>query len=125
MGKKKNKNQSVEKDGKSEKACPLHGSWLGVWNQVKMRKGRPMWIKLKLTPDLFAYAGTCAAGIVRAMERGYLEIKASLLFDNYVHLSVLIDENLGDEDGFGVEPDEYLEGVVAPDGTFIEPLHIV
>jgi hypothetical protein len=38
---------------------------------------------------------------------------------------VLVDENMGDEDGFGVEPDDYLVGVVAPNGTFIEPLHIV
>lgn len=42
--------------------------------------------------------------------------------DGNIYLSVLVDENLGDEDGFGVEPDDYLVGIVAPDGTFVELL---
>ena len=77
-----------------------------------------------MTPDLFDHSGTWASGIVRAKERGYLEIEAWLGNDNNVHLSVIIDQDTGDGDGFGVEPDAYLLGIVAPDGTFIEPLHI-
>lgn len=106
------------------KAYLLHGSWLGVWNQVKKRKGKPVWIKLELTPELFVHTWEGAAGVIRAKERGYLEIEASLGDDNKIHLSVLIDQNGPDEDGFGAEPDDYLVGIVAPDGTFIEPLHI-
>ena len=112
------------KEYKPNTAYPLHGSWMGVWNQVMQRNGKAMWIKLALTPDLFDHSGTWASGIVRAQERGYLEIEAWLGDDNYVHLSVLINQNGGDEDGFGVEPDDYLEGIVAPDGSFVEPLHI-
>ena len=74
------------------KAYLLRGSWLGVWNQVKQRKGKPVWIKLELTPDLFVQAWEGAAGIVRAKERGYLEIEASLGDDHNIHLSVLIDQ---------------------------------
>lgn len=106
------------------KAYLLHGSWLGVWSQVKKRKGKPVWIELELTPDLFAHAWEGAAGIIRAKELGYLEIEARLGNDNNIHLSVLIDQNGPDEDGFGVEPDDYLVGIVAPDGTFIAPLYI-
>ena len=106
------------------KAYLLRGSWLGVWNQVKQRKGMPVWIKLELTPDLFAHAWDGAAGIIRAKERGYLEIEARLGYDHNIHLSVLIDQNGPDEDGFGVEPDDYLVGIVTPYGTFIEPLHV-
>ena len=111
-----------QKNYDPNKAYLLRGSWLGVWNQVKQRKA--YWIKLELTPDLFVHARDGAAVIVRAKERGYLEIEARLGEDNTIHLSVLIDQNGPDEDGFGVEPDDYLVGIVAPDGTFIEPLHI-
>lgn len=105
-------------------AYPTHGNWAEVWNQVKQLEGKPIWIELELTPDLFDHSGTWASGIVRAKERGYLAIQAWLGDDNNVHLSVIIDQDTGDGDGFGVEPDDYLVGIVAPDGTFIEPLHI-
>ena len=29
-----------------------------------------------------------------------------------------------DEDGFGVEPDDYMYGVVDPEGVFIEPFYV-
>lgn len=111
----------------SNKVYPTSASWLSVYNSTKNAK-RPkrtsVWIKLRLTPDLFSHVQWEAPGIVRARERGYLEIEAWRRPDGNVRLSVLIAQNMGDEDGFGVEPDEYLVGIVAPDGTFIEPLHI-
>ena len=113
-----------QKNYDPNKAYLLRGSWLGVWNQVKLRKGKPVWIKLELTPGLLERVWSGAAGIVRAKERGYLEIEARLGDDNKIHLSVLIDQNGPDEDGFGVEPDDYLVGIVAWDGTFIEQLHV-
>lgn len=70
--------------------------------------------KLGATPDLFDHLGTLTSVIVRAKERGYLEMQAWLGDDNNVHLSVIIDQDTGDYDGFGVEPDDYLVGIVAP-----------
>ena len=109
------------------KVYPTSASWLSVYNSTKNPK-RPkrtsVWIKLRLTPDLFSHVQWEAPGIVRAREKGYLEIEAWRRPDGNVRLSVLVEQNVGDEDGFGVEPDEYLVGTVAPDGTFIEPLHI-
>lgn len=52
-------------------------------------------------------------------------MKAKCMDDGNIYLSSLIEQNMGDCDGFGIEPDDYLVGVVAPDGTFIEPLHII
>ena len=112
------------KQFESNKAYPRHGSWLEIWERVKIKKGKAIWIELELTPDLFDHVKYNAFGIDRAESLGYLEIEAWLEKDNNIHLSVLVQQNMGDEDGFGVEPDDYLVGTVAPDGTFIEPLHI-
>ena len=106
------------------RAYPKSGTWEALYARVRNHNGKPVWIKLKVTPDLFNHTWESAAGVVRAQEKGYLEIEASFREDKNIYLEVLIDENMGDEDGFGVEPDDYLVGVVAPDGTFIEPLHI-
>jgi hypothetical protein len=114
-------------DYEPNKAYLVSGSWLDVSSGLKnpkKAKRQSVWVKLEITPDLFDHADSSAAGIIRAYERGYLEIKASLNDDGNIYLSVLVDQNMGDEDGFGVEPDSYLEGVVALDGTFVEPLHI-
>jgi len=106
------------------KVYPISGSWLDVYNSIKNPKRTSVWIKLELTPDLFSHVQWEASGIIRARENGYLEIEAWRSPDGNVRLSVLVEQNMGDEDGFGVEPDEYLVGIVAPDGTFVEPLHI-
>lgn len=113
-----------DKQFEPNKAYPRHWSWQDVWEQVKMKNGKSIWIELELTPDLFDHVKYNVFGIERAEILGYLEIEAWLGKDNNVHLSVLVQQNMGDEDGFGVEPDDYLVGTVAPDGTFIEPLHI-
>lgn len=107
------------------KAYPLSGSWQGVCNKAKKAKGKPVPVALRLTPDLLEHVSWSAAGIRRAYEIGYLEMKAESMEDGNIYLSSLIEQNMGDCDGFGVEPDDYLVGVVAPDGTFIEPLHII
>ena len=106
------------------RAYPTSGTWEVLYARVRNHNGKPVWIKLKVTPDLFNHAWESAAGVVRAKEKGYLEIEASFREDKNIYLEVLIDENMGDEDGFGVEPDDYLVGIVAPNGTFVEPLHI-
>ena len=112
------------KEYEPNKAYPTSGMWIGTYNRVKHAKGKPIWIRLEVTPDLFSHVHWSPVGIVEALEKGYLEIEASHMGNGNVRLSVLIDENMGDEDGFGVEPDDYLEGIVAPDGSFVEPLHI-
>lgn len=102
-------------------------SWLGVYSRLKKNKHgeRDVYIEVKVTPDLFSHLGEGSCAIARAEERGYLVMKASRMEDGNVRLSALTDQNMGDEDGFGVEPNEYLVATVTPDGTFIEPLHFI
>lgn len=107
------------------KAYLWKGSWQGVWSKVKKAKGKPVWITLELPtsedPALSCY------GVVwlsrRAKELGYLEMEARLGDDNLIYLSGLVNQNTGDEYGFGVEPDDYLHGVVDHNGNIVEPFH--
>lgn len=93
--------------------------------QLVERKGKDLPIKLRVTPGLFDHSGTWAAGIRKAIERGYIEMNVHLLEEGKIYLSAFVEEGyMGDEDGFGVEPDVYLCGSVSIDGTFITPLHI-
>ena len=106
------------------RAYPTSGTWGEMYERVRRYNGKPVWVKLKVTPDLFDHAWD-AAGVVRAKEKGFLEIEASFREDKNICLEVLVDENMGDEDGFGVEPDSYLVGTVSPSGEFSKPLHII
>ena len=108
-------------------ALGYSGAWQGVCSALKNLKASKRgtaWVRLEVTPDLFSHVYRTILDVDLACERGYLEMEASHMEDGNIYLSVLVDENLGDEDGFGVEPDDYLVGIVAPDGTFVEPLHI-
>lgn len=107
------------------KAYPVPGSWQGVFNKAKKAKGKLVTVTLRLTPGLLDHIFWSADGIRRAYENGYLEMKAECMDDGNIYLSSLIEQNMGECDGFGVEPDDYQVGIVAPDGTFIEPLHII
>ncbi len=106
------------------RAYPTSGTWEELYERVRRYNGKPVWVKLKVTPDLFDHIWD-TVGVARAKEKGHLEIEASFCEDKNIYLEVLIDENMGDEDGFGVEPDDYLVGIVSPSGTCIEPLHIL
>lgn len=107
------------------KAYPVSGVWQKVYNKAKKAKGKPVPVALRLTPGLLEHVAWSADGIRIAYENGYLEMKAKCMDDGNIYLSSLIEQNMGDCDGFGIEPDDYLVGEVAPDGTFIEPLHII
>lgn len=110
---------------KPNTAYPLHGTWETIMKQLVERKGKELPIKLLVTRGLFDHSGIWASGIRQAIEQGYIAMDASLLSDGNIYLSTFVEEGyMGDEDGFGVEPDDYLVGTVAPDGTFITPLHI-
>ena len=109
-----------KKDYSPNKAYLWSGGWLGIYNRLKGRKGKSVRVKLETTPGLYGIDGN-------PEEREWcmcLEKEARIGDDGNIHLSVLSDVNMGDEYGFGVEPDEYLVGTVSPMGTIIMPLHI-
>lgn len=105
------------------KAYVLYGKWEEVRNQLNKRNNKPVRVKLKLTPWLFQDGWDSAEGIARAKELGYMEMETWLGEDNNFHLRAWIDEDRGDEYGFGMD-DHILVGIVGPDGVFVEPLHI-
>ena len=107
------------------KAVPLNGTWESIYQKVKEKKGKHVWIKLQMTTDLLSYVPYREYdGIIEAESKGYLEIEASMDKEGNVSLSRLIQINYGDEDGYGVEPDEYMYGIVGSDGYFIKPLYV-
>jgi len=108
---------------KPNTAYPIGKSWKEIYNELKELNGKRMWINLELTQDLFEHSDN-VYGVRNAYAKGFLEIEARLNEDNNVVLCVLAEQNGGDSDGFGVEPDYWLQGVVAPDGTFVKPLHV-
>lgn len=107
------------------KAVPLNATWESLYQKVKEKKGKPVWIKLQMTIDLLSHVPYQEYdGIIEAKSNGYLEIKASMDKEGNVSLFRCIQQDLGDEDGFGVEPDEYMYGIVGSDGYFIKPLYV-
>lgn len=99
-------------------------TWEELYQKVKLKKGRGVTIELKVTEDLFSGIAWLYDGIERAKDQGYLSIEAKLDNDVNVSLFRCIQHNLGDEDGFGVEPDEYMYGIIGSDGYFIKPLYV-
>ena len=110
-------------ENKEIRAIPRNGSWKDVYETIVSKKGSSTWIELRLTPRLLDNVG-CYDGISRAWSLGYLEIEARLQKDMNVRLFRCIQQNYGDSDGFGVEPDDYMYGEVNPEGVFIKPFYV-
>lgn len=62
--------------------------------------------------------------IYEAKRRKFLAIEGRLDEAGNVRMEICVQQNYGDEDGFGVEPDNYMYGTIAPDGTFIKPFYV-
>lgn len=108
-----------KKEYSPDKAYLWSGSWLGIHNKLKGRKGKSVWVKLETTHGLYGVDEDSIQG----PWGNCLEMEATLGDDGNIHLSVIADMNMGDEDGYGVGPTEYLVGTVSPTGTIIETLH--
>ncbi len=104
-------------------AIPRHGSWEEVYERVKKGYGKPVWIELKVTPELFGNMYNYDL-VWEAKKRKFLSIPARLTERGNVYLELCVQQNYGDEDGFGVEPDDYMTGEIGPDGIFVKPLHV-
>ena len=104
---------------------PYNDTWESLYQKVKEKKGKYVWIKLQMTNDLLSHVPYQEYdGIIEAKNKGYLAIEASVDKEGSLSLSRCIQQNLGDEDGFGVEPDEYMYGIIGSDGFFIKPLYV-
>lgn len=104
-------------------AIPRHGSWEALYERVKKGQGKPVWIELKVTPELFGNIYNYDA-IWEAKQRKFLSIEARMKDDGNLYLEKCVEQDFGDEDGFGVEPDTYMCGLIGPDGFFIKPFYV-
>lgn len=108
---------------KKIQAIPRRGRWEDLYEKVKKGHGDPVWIELKVTPELFGDLRNYDR-IWDAKQRKFLAIQARMKEDGNIYMDECVQQNYGDEDGFGVEPDDYMCGVIGPDGFFIKPFYI-
>lgn len=104
-------------------AIPRHGTWEALYERVKKAHGEFVWIELKVTPELFGKLRNYDA-IWEAKKRKFLSIEARITEEGNLYLEECVEQDFGDEDGFGVEPDTYMSGLIDSDGYFIEPFHV-
>ncbi|MBR1694365.1 MAG: hypothetical protein IJ709_03045 [Selenomonas sp.] len=108
---------------KKIRAIPQSGTWKDLYERILSMGGKAVWIKLQITPGLLDDVGYYD-GVRMAKEKGCLEIPARAGKDGLVYLQLCVQQNYGDEDGFGVEPDDWMYGVIDADGVFVEPLYV-
>lgn len=106
------------------KAVPQNGTWEELYQKIKEKKGKDVWIELEVTPDIFSKINYHYDGIEEAKSNGVLQIEAKKDNAGNVRLFKCVQQNYGDEDGFGVEPDDYMKGTIDPDGYFVEPFSV-
>lgn len=111
-------------DNERIKAVPQNGTWEELYQKVKEKKGKSLWIELEVTPDIFSKINYLYDGIEEAKSKGTLQIEAKQDNAGNVRLFKCVQQNYGDEDGFGVEPDDYMSGTIGPDGYFVEPFSV-
>ena len=104
-------------------AIPRHGSWEELYERVKKGHGSSVWIELKVTPELFGNMRNYDL-VWEAKTRKFLAIQARLNAKGHIYMEKCVQQNYGDEDGFGVEPDDYMIGEIGPDGFFVKPFYV-
>ena len=110
-------------EDKRVQAISRNGSWESLYERVKKAHGRPVWIEIKVIPDLFGDLYNYDS-IWEAKQRRFLSIEARITEEGNLYLEECVEQDFGDEDGFGVEPDTYMSGLIGKDGFFIKPFHV-
>ena len=100
---------------------PARGGWQKYYMKMKRNPLSEVEVPLIVTPEMYENLPSLPEGIKEK------DLEAVITFrgrysDGNVFISSLIQQNTCDEDGYGMEPDDYLCGVVSPDGIFISLL---
>ena len=104
------------------KVKPLRGGWQGFYTKLKRKPWMEMEITLVVTPEMYKNPpavpeGMCAEDMARV-----ITFKGSYHEDKKVFISSMIQQRSCDADVYGMEPDEFLCGVVSHDGVFLSLL---
>ena len=90
-----------------------------IYKLLKNGKRSSFSVILKARPEMFEHPEEVS---FKQME---IDMEATLCGEAIFLSKHVAYGYMGDEDGFGVEPDSYLTAVVAPDGTFISLLKVI
>lgn len=104
------------------KVKPLRGGWQGFYAKLKRKPWMERTITLVVTPEMYKNPPAVPEGKSVEDMAQVITFKGSYHEDKKVFISSMIQQNSCDADGYGMEPDEYLCGVVSHDGAFLSLL---
>lgn len=100
---------------------PVRGRWKKYYMKMKRDPRSEVEISLIVTPDMYKNPPCFPEGFKEEDMKTVITFQGRYSNGN-VFISSLIQQNTCDEDGYGMEPDDYLDGVVSPDGIFLSLL---
>ncbi|MDD4759522.1 MAG: hypothetical protein PHU66_01730 [Bacteroidaceae bacterium] len=102
---------------------PDYPCWNVIYQILSSIKDVRFYLLFRVTPELFCQINYDYDRIKDAKKRGVYFTEASYnVSDGLIHLHECVQQNYGDEDGYGVEPDNYANGAIDKNGVFVKPL---
>lgn len=100
---------------------PVRGGWRKLYKKMERNPWLEEEISLIVTPEMYKNPPSIPKG--KTAE----DMKEVITFDaqyscGHVYISSLVRRNYCDEDGYGMEPDEYLSASVSKEGIFLSLL---
>lgn len=104
---------------------PDFPSWDVIYQILSSIKDVRFYLLFRVTPELFSQINYDYDSIRNAKKGGVYFTEASYnVSDGLIHLHECVQQNYGDEDGYGVEPDNYANGAIDKNGVFVKPLTV-
>ena len=108
--------------GEVVKVRPLRGGWQGFYTKLKRKPWMEREITLVVTPEMYKNPPVVLEGKSAEDMARVITFKGKYQEEKKVFISSMIQQRSCDADGYGMEPDEYLCGVVSHDGVFLSLL---
>lgn len=99
-------------------------SWERLLDFLQANPNESFQVYIPITAASFADLRKYNKEIPALVADAYIYARATLTNRLIEVLYCIEDRGLGDEDGFGVEPDEWLVGKMDLEGNFVEKLHL-
>jgi hypothetical protein len=99
-------------------------SWERLLDFLQANAGESFEVYIPVTETSFADLREYSKKIPALVTSGYIYAQATLEGSVIEVRYCIEDRGLGDEDGFGVEPDEWIAGKMDLQGNFVEKLHL-
>ena len=99
--------------------------WDKLLRFLKIKKDSSCKVYIPVTADSFDDLGKYNKEICKLVREGYVYGYAKLVGDTVEAKYCIEDRGVGDEDGYGVEPDEWLIAKLDLNGNYIERFHLI